>query len=120
MPRPIAVLAEDEPLIRIETAMMLEELGFDVMEANCGRAALQHLEAMGGAALLYTDVDMPGGLDGFELAHSVTARWPRTAVIVCSGCLPKVAAGLPDKARFIAKPCAERSVREALQALSLQ
>lgn len=117
--RPIAVLAEDEPLIRFEAAMLLDELGFEVLEAHCASAALEHLEANGGAALLYTDVDMPGRIDGFDLAHSVARRWPDTAIIVCSGCMPKVAACLPRSARFLGKPCAGEEVREALVKLRL-
>lgn len=119
MPRPITVLAEDEPLIRFETALMLDELGFDVLEAHCASAALDHLETTGGVSLLYTDVNMPGQLDGFDLAHSVAQRWPDIAIIVCSGCMPKVAASLPASARFIGKPCADAEVREVLANLRL-
>jgi hypothetical protein len=58
-------------------------------------------------------------MDGCDLAHAVVARWPETKVIVCSGCTPDEAALLPDTAHFIPKPCAERVLRKALQALQL-
>ncbi|KQS58176.1 response regulator receiver protein [Methylobacterium sp. Leaf361] len=117
--RPIAVLAEDEAIIRMAAADMLDALGFEVLEAEHAQDALQHLEANGGAALLYTDVNMPGTMDGCDLAHTVCARWPETRIIVCSGCAREEAALLPDAAHFIAKPCAERLVCKALQMLQL-
>ena len=117
--RPLAVLAEDEPIIRMAAADLLDALGFEVLEAEHAQGALQHLEAHDGAALLYTDVNMPGTMDGCDLAHAVCARWPETRIIVCSGCAREEAALLPETAYFIAKPCAERLVRRALQLLRL-
>lgn len=117
--RPIAVLAEDEEMIRAVVAPMLDTLGFEVLESDSAEAALRHLEALGGAALLYTDVNMPGRIDGCDLARTTTERWPETKIIVCSGCLPAEAVRLPECAHFIAKPCAERLVRQALKVLRL-
>ena len=117
--RPLAVLAEDEALIRMAAAAMLDALGFEVLEAERADEALLHLEAHSGAALLYTDINMPGGMDGCDLAHAVVTRWPETKIIVCSGCLREEAERLPSCAFFIGKPCAEKLVRKALQALQL-
>lgn len=117
--RPLAVLAEDEALIRMAAADMLDALGFEVLQADHAAEALRLSEANSGAALLYTDINMPGCIDGCDLAHATTARWPNTRIIVCSGCDPLEAALLPDSAYFINKPCAERVVRKALQVLHL-
>ena len=117
--RPLAVVADDEAFVRMAAADMLSALGFGVLEAEHAYGALQHLEACGGATLLYTDINMPGVMDGCDLAHTVRARWPETRIIVCSGCDPLEAATLPDSAHFISKPCAERVVRKALQELRL-
>ncbi len=117
--RPLAVLVDDEEIVRIAAADILSKLGFEVLEAEHAHGALQHLEANGGAALLYTDVNMPGSMDGCDLAHAVVMRWPETRIIVCSGCTPDEAALLPETAYFIAKPCAGRLVRKALQVLRL-
>lgn len=59
-PRPLAVLAEDEAILRIAAADMLEELGFQVIETCTATEALQKLESIEGVRLLYTDVRMPG------------------------------------------------------------
>lgn len=117
--RPLAVLAEDEPIIRFAAADMLADLGFEVLEAEHAHGALQHLEVNDNIALLYTDINMPGVMDGCDLAHAVCARWPDTKIIVCSGCTAEEAALLPEAAHFINKPCIERLVRKALQALQL-
>ncbi|MDP4004144.1 response regulator [Methylobacterium sp. NEAU K] len=117
--RPVAVLAEDEAIVRAAAADMLFDLGFEVLQAENAEGALQHLEAREGAALLYTDVNMPGPMDGCDLAHTVRARWPATRIIVCSGCTREEAALLPEKISFIVKPCAERVLRQAVLALRL-
>jgi CheY-like chemotaxis protein len=117
--RRLAVLAEDEAIVRVAAADMLSALGFEVLEAEHAHGALQLLEAHEGVALLYTDVNMPGVMDGCDLAHTVRARWPETRIIVCSGCEPHEAALLPEEAHFISKPCAMRVVRKALQVLQL-
>ena len=116
---PLAVLAEDEALIRMAAAAMLDALGFEVLEAEHAHGALQHLEANSGAVLLYTDVNMPGPMDGCDLAHAVVTRWPETKIIVCSGCLREETERLPGCALFIGKLCAETLVRKALKALQL-
>lgn len=115
--RPVAVLAEDEALVRMEAADMLGDLGFDVREADHAAAALVHFEAVEHVDLLYTDVHMPGAFDGCDLAHRVAERWPQTRIIVCSGCPREEAERLPDSAHFIAKPCVEMLVRRALKIL---
>ena len=117
--RPLAVLAEDEAVIRMAAADMLSALGFEVLEAERADDALRILEANGDVALLYTDINMPGRMDGCNLAHAVVTRWPETKIIVCSGCLREEAERLPSCALFIGKPCAERLVRKALKALQL-
>ena len=117
--RPLAVLAEDDAIVRMAAADMLSTLRFEVLEAEHAHGALQHLEACDGVALLYTDINMPGAMDGCDLAHAVRERWPETRIIVCSACVPLEAALLPETVHFIPKPCAERLVRKALQALRL-
>ncbi|MGH1570703.1 response regulator [Methylobacterium sp. P31] len=114
-----AIVAEDEPLIRMQAVTMLDALGFEVLEADCAHITLHHLERSERVSLLYTDARMPGGMSGFDLAHTVALRWPETGIIVCSGWEQDIE-GLPEDAHFIAKPCTEQRLREALEALSLQ
>ncbi|WP_286159033.1 response regulator [Methylobacterium sp. Leaf456] len=98
---------------------MLEELGFDVIETCDAAEALTKLESVEGISLLYTDIRMPGLIDGCDLAKACAERWPDSRIIVCSGCHPCERARLPSSAHFIAKPCAEKQVRTVLRALRL-
>jgi CheY-like chemotaxis protein len=76
------LVVEDEAFVRVWAAVLLEENGFSVIEAV---AALKVLEAPPGMKLLFTDVQMPGSLNGMELARDVHARWPHILLVITSG-----------------------------------
>lgn len=104
-PIAVAVVAEDEPLLRIETMDWLEESGFRVLAAPSAAQALGHLEREHDRVqLLFTDIQMPGAMDGLALAHVVSGRWPHVLIVICSG-LDRSSLGiLPEGARFVGKP----------------
>ena len=81
--RPARVLVvEDEPLIRWSVVSALEDAGYDTIEAGSGDAALEFLDAVD---FVFTDVRMPGHVDGVELARLVRRDHPSTGVLVTSG-----------------------------------
>ncbi len=100
----VALVAEDEPLLRMEAVDLLEDAGFTVLEAANTDQALSHLEGIETIELLYTDIEMPGPIDGMDLARAVADRWPRVSIVVCSGRVQPAADDLPRQARFISKP----------------
>jgi len=101
---PVVLLVEDEPLIRMFAAELLENGGFEVIEAATARAALSMLEKRNGElAALFTDVDMPGDMNGLELAGIVHSRWPSIALLVTSGVV-RASTSLPGSAVFLKKP----------------
>lgn len=102
--RGVILIVNDEPLLRKVTCAMLEDAGYAVIEANGPRQALLALEARGEIHLLFTDVQMPGDIDGLELAVLVRRRWPRVRLLVTSGLQPVAAADLPSGGRFLSKP----------------
>ncbi|MDP4026755.1 response regulator [Methylobacterium sp. NEAU 140] len=110
--RALAVVAEDEPLMRFETSDFLADEGYEVAEAHDAASALAAVERLGGVDLLFTDVRMPGERDGADLAREVARRWPGTRIIVCSA-LPRPDA-LPGGAHFFDKPFLAAAVRKAL------
>jgi CheY-like chemotaxis protein len=117
--RSVVLLVEDEPLVRMLAADILEEAGFEVIEAVTAPAALRLLEQRRDVRALFTDVDMPGGMDGLELARIVHSRWPHIALVVTSGvCRPSVGQ-LPDGGVFVGKPYAPQvpvqTIRELIQ-----
>ncbi len=100
-PRPLILIVEDDPLIRWSGAATLEDAGFEVLEAANADDALALLELHGSISVLFTDIDMPGELDGLDLAHIAAHRWPCLHIIVASGRKEPL---MPDNGRFVAKP----------------
>jgi two-component system, response regulator PdtaR len=75
------LVVEDETLIRL----LLAENGFSVLEAMDADVALKVLESRPDVKLLFTDVQMPGSLNGMDLARQVHARWPHVLLVITSG-----------------------------------
>ena len=100
---PHAVLiVEDDQLLRLFTVQMVEEAGFRALQANNADEAVAILEARSDIALLLTDINMPGSMDGLKLAHAVRHRWPPIKIIVISGRVSEYE--LPTGSRFLSKP----------------
>ena len=100
-----AVVAEDEELIRYIAAEALRDAGFIVLEAEHAAAALKHLHAQAATIhVLFTDIHMPGDMDGLLLAHHTSSTWPWIAVLITSGRSPPAAHQMPARSRFLPKP----------------
>jgi CheY-like chemotaxis protein len=100
----VVLVVEDEVLIRLLAAETLVEAGFDVLEAGDADEAVKILEAHADVGVLFTDINMPGGLDGADLVKLVRERWPKLRVVVTSGRNANADAILPPGGRFVAKP----------------
>jgi two-component system, response regulator PdtaR len=111
----VALVVEDEPLIMMEAVDILEGDGFRVLEAWSADRALALLEEQGPVDLLFTDVHMPGDLDGFALARAVRDRFPGTAIVICSGHVKPGPEDLPEGAVFIDKPFSPALVRQTIR-----
>jgi len=102
---PVVLLVEDEPLVRMTAADGLEEAGFEVMEAANADAALSVLDARSDEVqVLFTDVNMPGSMDGMALAAKVHAKWPHVRLLISSGYARPGPDEIPDDGRFVPKP----------------
>jgi CheY-like chemotaxis protein len=110
----IALVAEDEVLVRMVAADMLEDAGFRVIEVGDAQAALDYLVDSSDVTLLFTDIDMPGRMDGIGLAQEVARCWPHIAIMVCSGRVKPPAGALPTRAHFISKPYSNALVQQVL------
>jgi two-component system, response regulator PdtaR len=108
LPRPIVLVVEDNSLVRVVIANFLESAGFAVIQAVDGAAALVFLASGADFQLLFTDVQMPGPIDGVGVAMRVRAQHPGMPIVVTSG--HGVPAHLPLDGRFIAKPYDNRKV----------
>ena len=103
-PSVAVLIVEDEPLIRMGAVYIMEDAGFEVYEAGSADAAIALLELHKEIRLIFTDVDMPGSMDGLKLAHYVRGRWPPVKIIVTSGHVKVTEESLPAGALFMPKP----------------
>lgn len=118
--RRISVLVvEDETLIRMSIADDLEDAGFDVFQAANAAQAIEVLIANSSIEVMFTDVDMPGGVDGLKLAASVRDRWPPIKIVVTSGHRKVDVDALPVEACFVAKPYDPAAVIRSIRQMTL-
>ena len=113
--QPIALVVDDEPLILMDTADMISEKGYSIVEASTADQAYAFLDRHSSLQLLFTDVQMPGELDGFGLARIVAQRWPHIRVVIASGAVVPGPNDLPGNARFISKPFTPDLVHDVLR-----
>jgi two-component sensor histidine kinase/DNA-binding response OmpR family regulator len=101
---PAVLVVEDEMLLRMRAMDMVEDAGFTGVEAINADDALAILESRSDIELLFTDIQMPGSMDGLKLAHAVHARWPLIKIILVSGQLKLTDHDKPVDSRFFGKP----------------
>jgi two-component system, response regulator PdtaR len=114
MSAPIVVLVvEDETLVRMDIVDQLEDLGFRVLEAANADEAVLLLRQHPGIQVMFTDVDMPGEMDGLKLAAAVRDRWPPVKIIVTSGHHDVQLSDMPLDSRFFTKPYQASAIARA-------
>ncbi|MCV9965684.1 response regulator [Pararhizobium sp. BT-229] len=118
-PRIAVLVVEDEALIRMSIVEELEDAGFEVFEASNATQAIEVLIANSRIEVMFTDVDMPGGVDGLKLAASVRDRWPPIKIIVTSGHRKIDVDALPVEARFMMKPYDPNAVIRSIREMTL-
>ena len=116
--RPVVLIVEDEFLIRLHAAQIVEEAEFDVVEASNADEAIAILEARSDITVLFTDIQMPGSMDGLKLAAAVKGRWPPIKIVATSGLVNVRPDDLPEGGRFIPKPYNPTQLTATLQELT--
>jgi CheY-like chemotaxis protein len=112
---PIYVLVvEDEFLSRLHAVNLVEDAGYKAVEASNAEEAIAILETRKDIRIVFTDVDMPGSMDGLKLAHAIRARWPPIELIVTSGHFNFSDADMPERGRFFPKPYRDQGIISAL------
>jgi two-component sensor histidine kinase/CheY-like chemotaxis protein len=101
---PKVLVVEDEMMLRMRAVDIVEDAGFTAIEAVNADEALAILESRSDIELLFTDIQMPGSMDGLKLAHAVHERWPSIKIILVSGKLTPTDAEKPILSRFFGKP----------------
>jgi two-component system, response regulator PdtaR len=115
--RPVVLIVEDEALVRMDANETIEAAGFDVIEAVNADQAIAILEQRSDIRLIFTDIHMPGSMDGLKLAHFVNGRWPPIKIIATSGHARIAESDLPEGGRFLSKPYAAAAITSVIHQL---
>ena len=115
--QPVILVVEDDPIIRMGALRFVADAGFDAIEASNADEAIRILESRSDIHLVFTDVGMPGTMDGIKLAHYIRRRWPPVKLIVASGKVIVDESHLPAGARFFPKPYSESAIVGAMIAM---
>lgn len=111
------LVVEDEALILMDIALQLEAEGFKVYVATNADAAIDLLTVHNDIRLVFTDIDMPGSMDGLKLAAAIRDRWPPVRIIVTSGARLVEITDLPDGSVFFSKPYDHAAVLGSMREL---
>jgi two-component system, response regulator PdtaR len=116
--RPVVLVVEDEFLLRMNAIEMIEEAGFEVVEACNADDAIAILESRSDIRVVFTDIQMPGSMDGLKLAASVRNRWPPIKIIATSGFSVIREGDLPKGGVFLPKPYTSKRISATLHELT--
>ncbi len=111
----LVLVVEDDSLINWMATDELKKAGYQAISAFNADEAIEILESRGDIRLIFTDIDMPGSMDGLMLAAAVRHRWPPVRIIVTSG--KHFPAELPESAVFIPKPYSAEKIVETVMRL---
>jgi CheY-like chemotaxis protein len=115
--RAVILIVEDELLIRMNAVEMIEEAGFEVVEAATADEAIAILEDRLDITVVFTDIQMPGSMDGLKLAAAVRDRWPPIKIVATSGHVKLGPGDLPEGGRFLPKPYSPAEIVKTLREL---
>ena len=102
--KPVILIVEDEFLLRMDSVEILEDGGFEVLPAANADEAIAILSARSDIHLVFTDIQMPGSMDGLKLARFVRDRWPPIKIVATSGHVRASEEDLPAGSVFLSKP----------------
>jgi two-component system, response regulator PdtaR len=114
-PKPVVLVVEDEPLVLADAVAIIEDAGYEVIEAENADDAIDILKSRSDIRVVFTDIEMPGSMDGLKLARVVREKWPPVELIVTSGRRLLDAADLPTRGTFIGKPYTAKQVVDAVK-----
>jgi CheY-like chemotaxis protein len=114
----VVLVVEDEPLLRMAAVDMVESADFVAVEAANATEAIRILETRLDIRIVFSDIDMPLGINGMKLAAVIRDRWPPIAIILVSGHVNPPDVELPAGSLFFSKPYREAEVVSAMRKLA--
>jgi CheY-like chemotaxis protein len=118
MDLPLVLVVEDEFVVRMNAVSMLEEAGSGVLEAGSADEAIALLESRSDIRIVFTDINMPGSMDGLLLAHAVRNRWPPIELVLTSGQMRVGDDDMPARGLFLGKPYDANRLIEVVRSLA--
>ena len=112
--RSVVLVVEDSPIIRMGAVELVLSAGYEALDACDADEAIRILELRDDIDLVFTDVQMPGTMDGIKLSHYIRDRWPPVKLIVASGAAILEESILPGGSRFFSKPYDELTITTAI------
>lgn len=100
----VVLVVEDDPMIRFDSVSLIENAGYEVLEATNAEEAIALLETRMDIAVVFTDVEMPGEMNGIKLARAIRDRWPPVHLIIASAHSAALAQEIPDGSHVFLKP----------------
>jgi CheY-like chemotaxis protein len=116
--RPVVLIVEDDFLIRMHASEIIADAGFNVIEAGSADEAIVILENRFDITVVFTDIQMPGSMDGLKLAAAIRGRWPPIKIVATSGLVDVRQDDLPEGGRFLPKPYSAEQIVQALRELA--
>ncbi len=116
--RRVVLIVEDDFLIRMNAAEMIADAGFNVVEAASADEAIVILEDRLDIMVVFTDIEMPGSMDGLKLAAAIRGRWPPIKIIATSGFVDVRRDDLPEGGCFLPKPYSPEQIVRAIRELA--
>lgn len=116
--RPVVLVVEDEPILRMSAVDLVEDAGFEAVEAADAIQAIEILEMRPDIRIVFSDIDMPRGMDGMKLAAAIRDRWPPIQIILTSGYFTPDRVRMPPRSVFFPKPYVAEKVVETLHRMA--
>lgn len=110
----VVLVVEDDAFIRMGAVDLVLAAGYEALEAKDADEAIRILEGRPDIDLVFTDVQMPGTMDGIKLTHYIRERWPPVKLIVASGNAILQGIGLPEGTEFFSKPYSDHAITEMM------
>lgn len=110
----VVLIVEDSAIIRMGAIDLVVAAGYEALEASSADEAIRILERRDDIDLVFTDVQMPGTMDGVKLSHYIRDRWPPLKLIVASGAAILEESSLPLGSKFFSKPYDDNSITDAI------
>jgi CheY-like chemotaxis protein len=118
MPKEFVLVVEDEAILRLMAVSVVEDAGFKPIEASNADEAVRIMESRNDIRIVFTDINMPGSMDGMKLAARIRDRWPPVEIILTSGHVAAKDLQLPERGLFFPKPYDPQVVSQAMRQMA--